>query len=118
MKDGRRYEDNIPKEELMGKPVKDLVVEILLQTKHTNGQVAQNCKDIEHLKSDNYTQHEAILEVIEKNKTSSEKETDGIRIELKDTVKGKWFKVIAGVGTTLLIAFNVWDRIQQYYIGQ
>ena len=52
MNDGRRFEDNTSKEELMGKPIKDLIVDILLQTTKTNGTVTQNCKDITGLQTD------------------------------------------------------------------
>jgi hypothetical protein len=43
-------DNNAQKEELMGKSIKDLIVETLIQAKQTNGQVERNCEDIKVLK--------------------------------------------------------------------
>ena len=82
MDKNRRAEDNISKEELMGKPLKDLVVETLLQAKQTNGQVVRNCNAIEKLQD-----------------------------EMKDKIGWKLFALISGVIAVIILIFNVFDRV-------
>ena len=104
--------DKVTIEDILKEKPKSIVLQArtLVQLSDLNGSVADVIKDIEDLKKNNRDEHKSIVELIAENK----KET---KEELKDCIKGKWFKIVAVIGTALLILFNIWDRVQQYYIG-
>jgi len=94
-----------------------LLAKILVQTTATNGNVAGVIKEMEQIKQKHHEEHTDCLELVAKNREYTDDCMADVKTELKDTVKGKWFKIIAIIGSALLILFNVWDRVQQYYIG-
>jgi len=91
----RRFEDKVSVEDLFKKPAKEIQIMTYLQSVKINGQVARN------------------IESIEKNAICIE----GIKDELKDKIGIKLFKIITIISAALLVAFNVWDRVQNYYGG-
>ena len=91
----RKFEDKVSVEDLFKKPTKDILIMTYLQAAKTNAQVAKN------------------IENIEKNASCIET----IKTDVKDKIGVKLFKIITIIAMALLVAFNVWDRIQNFYGG-
>ena len=91
----RKFEDKVSVEDLFKKPAKEIQIMTYLQAVKTNGQVAKN------------------IENIEKNASCIET----IKTDVKDKIGVKLFKIITIIAMALLVAFNVWDRIQNFYGG-
>ena len=91
----RKFEDKVSVEDLFKKPAKEIQIMTYLQAVKTNAQVAKN------------------IENIEKNASCIET----IKTDVKDKIGVKLFKIITIIAMALLVAFNVWDRIQNFYGG-
>ena len=91
----RRFEDKLSVGDLLKKPAKEIQIMTYLQAVKTNAQVAKN------------------IENIEKNASCIET----IKTDVKDKIGVKLFKIITIIAMALLVAFNVWDRIQNFYGG-
>ena len=91
----RKFEDKVSVEDLFKKDTKEILIMTYLQAVKTNAQVAKN------------------IENIEKNASCIET----IKTDVKDKIGVKLFKIITIIAMALLVAFNVWDRIQNFYGG-
>jgi 1,4-dihydroxy-2-naphthoate octaprenyltransferase len=100
MSDGRRFEDTISIEDLMKKPVKELLVMSYMQGVKTNGTVIQNCNDIKELKSDIKLK-------------ANDTEVVELKKEMKDKIGMKLFAIITGIVGLLIVIFNVIARVIQ-----
>ena len=96
MKD-RKFEDKVSIEDLFKKPAKEIQIMTYMQTVKTNGQVAEN------------------IENIEKNASCIK----GIKEDMQDKIGIKELNRIqkifiwdTGSIGFILVAFNIWDRIQ------
>ena len=98
----RKFEDKVSVEDLFKKPAKEIQIMTYLQAVKTNAQVARNIKDIE----ENASRIKAI-------KTSVK---DKIGIKELNRMQ-KIFAWITGSIGFVLVVFNVWDRLQNYYGG-
>ena len=91
----RKFEDKVSVEDLFKKDTKEILIMTYMQTVKTNAQVARNIKDIE--------ENASRIKVI--------------KTELKDKIGVKLFKIITIIAMALLVVFNVWDRVQNFYGG-
>ena len=91
----RKFEDKVSVEDLFKKDTKEILIMTYMQAVKTNSQVAENIKNIEE---------NAIC-------------VKDIKTELKDKIGIKLFKIITIISGALLVAFNVWDRVQNFYGG-
>ena len=91
----RKFEDKVSVEDLFKKDTKEILIMTYMQAVKTNAQVAKN------------------IENIEKNASCIET----IKTDVKDKIGVKLFKIITIIAMALLVAFNVWDRIQNIYGG-
>ena len=85
----RRFEDKVSVEDLLKKPVKEILIMTYVQTVKTNGQVAENCDTITKLQ---------------------EEIKDKIGIEELNRMQ-KIFAWVTGSIAFILIVFNVFDRV-------
>jgi len=93
----RKFEDKVSVKDLLKKPTKDILIMTYLQAAKTNAQVARNIKDIE----ENASRIKAI-------KTSVK---DKIGIKELNRIQKIFVWATGSIGF-ILVAFNIWDRIQ------
>ena len=93
----KRFEDKVSVEDLFKKPAKEIQIMTYLQAVKTNAQVARNIKDIE----ENASRIKAIKTDVK----------DKIGIKELNRIQKIFIWATGSIGF-ILVAFNVWDRIQ------
>ena len=95
----RKFEDKVSVEDLFNKDTKEILIMTYMQAVKTNAQVAENIKDIE--------EHAICIEAI---KTSVK---DKIGIKELNRIQKIFIWATSSIGF-ILVAFNIWDRIQGF----
>ena len=93
----RKFEDKVSVEDLFKKPAKEIQIMTYLQAVKTNAQVARNIKDIE----ENASRIKAIKTDVK----------DKIGIKELNRIQKIFIWATGSIGF-ILVAFNIWDRIQ------